>query len=108
MIDEKSDLLLYENQPTASSYAKGTVKTGAHKLNPLRDRYQEFDADRLLSLCFPLHELQSGTDREYLKRARKAIEFLETIKGCTIERLGERPAKMIFPFGHSQCCHSKP
>lgn len=99
---------MYENHPTTLPYAKGAVITGARELNPLRDRYQEFDADRLLSLCFPLHELQPGADREYLKRARKAIEFLETIKGCTIERLGERPAKMIFPFDHSQCCHSKP
>lgn len=98
MINEKGDLILYENQLTASSYAKGVVITGVSELNPLRDRYQEFDADRLLSLCFPLHELQPGTDREYLKRARKAIEFLETIEGCTIERLGEHPGNGFLPW----------
>ena len=98
LINEKGDLILHENHPTTLPYAQGAVKTGARELNPKRDRYQEFDADQLLSLCFPLHELQPGTDREYLKRARKAIEFLETIEGCTIERLGERPGNGFLPW----------
>ena len=86
------------NKPNTSSYVRGVVKTGERELNPWRDHYKKFDAHSLLSLCYPSHELKPGNVREYTKRAREAIKYLESIMGCTIERLGDHPHNGCLPW----------
>ena len=98
VVNKNGELILYGNQPTTSSYARGAVQTGERELNQYRIRYKEFDAEGLLSLCFPMHELKPGNVREYTKRSREAIKYLESIMGCTIERLGNRPHNGCLPW----------
>ena len=98
VLNNKGELILSGNQPNTSSYTRGIVQTGERELNPWRDRYKEFDADQLLSLCYPSHELKKGNVRQYTKRAREAIKYLESIGGCTTEILGDRPHNGCLPW----------
>ena len=86
-------------EPDLSAFNPRAVRTGAREPNPARDRYPSYDAADLVRLCFPLKVFDDSDARRSMRaRARRAIETLESIGGCTIERCGHKPRDGRLPW----------
>ena len=86
-------------EPETSPFNRRAVRTGAREPNPARDCYPHYDADDLVRLCFPLKVFDDPAARRAMRmKARRAIEKLESIGGCTIERCGHNPREHLLPW----------
>ena len=84
--------------PVKSPYDRRAILTGNREPNPARNRYPEYWADKLTQLCFRNIDRNGGTKRKQHTRARWAVELIEKVGGCTIERLGSNSNKGLLPW----------
>ena len=101
VVDSSGRILTNPNgQPVFSPYDERAVVTGDREPNPARVRYPEYDAEGLVSLCFNARVLtmQPKEQYHYQKRARRAVELIESLEGCVIERGGNNPRNGNLPW----------
>ena len=87
-------------QPVYSPHDERAITTGDREPNPARGRYPEYDSDGLVSLCFNARVLTMKPKERYhyQTRARRAVELIETLEGCVIERLGSNQRDGYLPW----------
>ena len=85
--------------PVRSPYDERAIRTGARSPNPGRKRYPVYASDDLVRLCYPAYEaVKPATRRKWRGRAWRAIEMIEKVGGCFIERIGTGKDKDSLPW----------
>ena len=92
-----------DGEPVLSHNDRRAVRTGEREANPDRTRYRTYGQDDVAFLVFgPWKWGAARRDPhkagEYRRRARKAVEVLEQMSGCTVERLGANPRNGHLPW----------
>ena len=84
--------------PVKSPYDRRAILTGDREPNPARNRYPEYWADDLVFLAFRNLAPPGSTRRVQQMRARRAVELIEKVGGCTIERRGSNSNNGLIPW----------
>ena len=84
--------------PVKSPYDRRAILTGEREPNPARNRYPEYWADDLVFLAFRNLAPPGSTRRVQQMRARRAVELIEKVGGCTIERRGSNSNNGLIPW----------
>ena len=78
-----------DGKPVTSPHHPKAVATGERAPNEARKRYRSYNANDLVSLCYPANVLVDQYNvRKYRARAMNATRLIERVGGCTIEPLG--------------------
>ena len=92
-----------DREPVLSHNDKRAIRTGEREANPDRARYRTYGPDDVAFLVFGPWKWDAARRDphkagEYRRRARKAVEVLEQLAGCTVERLGANPRNGYLPW----------
>ena len=107
VIDANGTVITNINQtPVYTHNDQRAVKTGNREPNPARQRYPDKNEQDLLLMAYGPEYVVRHIDRRhratYVNRAMKALEHIERLQGCTIERIGGLPKNgmpwRIMPF----------
>ena len=100
VVDAKGKILTGKGGvPVRSPYDERAIRTGVRLPNPDRVRYRVYDSDNLVRLCYPAYEaVKPATRRKWRGRAWKAIQVIEEVGGCSIERIGTGKDKDSLPW----------
>lgn len=90
-------------EPVLSHNDRRAVRTGDREPNPDRTRYRTYGPDDVAFLVFGPWKWGAARQDphkagEYRRRARKAVEVLEQMGGCTVERLGANSRNGFLPW----------
>ena len=81
-----------DHRPVFTHNDERAVRTGNGEPNPARQRYPEKGRHDLLLMAYGpeyvTHHINSGNRSIYVDRAIKALKYIESQHGCTVEELG--------------------
>ena len=92
-----------DGEPVLSHNDRRAIRTGNREANPDRTRYRMYGPDDVAFLVFGPWKWDAARRDphkagEYRRRARKAVEVLEQMGGCTVERVGTNPRNGYLPW----------